>query len=106
LKKKSREIVQRKDIQVVLRSESEEKAEKEKAEKHAKGVAELAAIKLKEDAERAVLEKTIALYMNATSFHDAGNVWCKKCSCILIDIPDLCKHLHSEDHLKVSTGSI
>ena len=83
------------------RSKSQQKADKEKADLDAKAADESAAIKLKEDAERSAIEMTIALYVNAESYYDAGNVWCRKCSCVLIDLPDLCKHLHTEEHLRV-----
>lgn len=55
----------------------------------------------KREKERAELEMSIATYLLGEQYYDAGGEYCKKCGCLLVDLADLCRHLHSDAHQRV-----
>jgi len=62
------------------------------------------ALDAKAETDRLAIEKEISTYMKAESYYDAGTEWCKKCNCVLTSVGDLCRHLHSDAHQRVSSG--
>ena len=55
-----------------------------------------------EEKQRSAFELAISMYLSANEYYDGGNLWCRLCQRLFTDIPELCRHIHSDQHQLVS----